>query len=131
VGVLAEDGDRVDDEPFEGEAIMVGWWGGCSSSQRASSRNVVTIQAGAEEGLGRWIIRERRENADSVSDKETVDSVVRGRHRDFEGDLCTWVGVVEDGRVRERLDWENCEGRVRVEVVRVFAPFAFSLDAKS
>jgi hypothetical protein len=120
VAVLVEDGAKdVDDEPSEGEATIVLWRGG-SSSEVASSRNVVTTRAGAEEGLGRWIIRERRENADSVSDKETIDSAVRGRHRDFEGDRCTWVGEdrlvedVEDGRERERLDWVNCEGKVTV-----------------
>lgn len=75
--VIAEDDARDnDDEPFEGESTAVRQWGCCSSSERASSRDAVPTRAGVEERLRRGIIRERRENADSVSDKEAIDSAV-------------------------------------------------------
>jgi hypothetical protein len=66
----------------------------------------------AEEGLRRGSIRERRENAPSESDRETTDSVVRGRERALEGVRCLWLvkdAVEGDGRERERLDWVDWE----------------------
>lgn len=94
---------------------------------------MASTRAGAEEGLRRGIIRERREKADSVSDKEIIDSAVRGRQRELEGDRCTWVGkdgVVGDGGERERLDWEKSEELVSISEA-VFGRFPFSFDPKS
>lgn len=130
--MLVEDGAKdVGDERFgEGEATIVGWWRGCPYPEGALSRNVVTTGAGAGEVLGLRIIRERREIADPVSEKETIESAVRGRRED---DRCTWVGkdeLEEAGRERERLDWENREEEV-TEPGSVVRPVVCALDTKS